>query len=105
MAKIAVFYIICSHILVSRCQEQNTPLYPITASWFRDRFTTAGWNETLSQFAELGGDTVLLKAPPLVVRSKEDIQVGCHNFDYVLLYLYLIQFCAFESVFDKSGKH
>ena len=62
-----------------KCQEaslypDDAPLYPITASWFQDRFTAAEWNHSLSEFAAIGGDTVLLRAPALISRTKEDIQ-------------------------------
>jgi hypothetical protein len=50
------------------------PVYPITASLFLDRTEVEEWNETLDQFRTQGGDTVLLEAPPLVRRTKEDLQ-------------------------------
>ena len=87
MANLLILSMIILSILIISCLaetsrvvkggslSQDIPLYPITASWFRDRFTAAEWNRTLSEFAAQGGDTVWLRAPPLVVRTKEDIQV------------------------------
>jgi len=39
------------------------PPYPITASFFRDRYSLQEWNTTLTQFKKQGGDTVFLRAP------------------------------------------
>lgn len=52
------------------------PKYPVTASWFRDRFTYQEWNRTLAEFQEQGGDTVFLRAPPIVRRTREDLMVS-----------------------------
>ena len=49
------------------------PKYPITASWFKDRFTLEEWNKTLSTFHSWGGDTVFLRAPPVIKRSVDDL--------------------------------
>ena len=73
------------------------PPYPVTASWFRDRYTRQEWDETLTKFKEqglkqiiamsnnegrpihlislLGGDSVFLRAPPMLRRSEMDIEV------------------------------
>ncbi|XP_067674394.1 uncharacterized protein [Haliotis asinina] len=48
--------------------------YPITASWFRDRYTIYDWNQTLLQFKAIGGDTVLQRAPPIIRRSRNDLE-------------------------------
>ncbi|XP_071113546.1 uncharacterized protein [Haliotis cracherodii] len=48
--------------------------YPITASWFRDRYTIRDWNTTLSQFKAIGGDTVWQRAPTIIRRSRDDLQ-------------------------------
>ncbi|KAL4219146.1 hypothetical protein ACF0H5_021728 [Mactra antiquata] len=47
------------------CQNFGPP-YPVTGSWFKDRYTRTEWNETLREFTKLGGDTVILRAPALV---------------------------------------
>ena len=52
------------------------PKYPVTAAWFRDRFTYREWNETLAEFQEQGGDTVFLRAPPIIRRTREDLMVS-----------------------------
>ncbi|KAL8611492.1 hypothetical protein ACOMHN_014547 [Nucella lapillus] len=49
------------------------PKYPITAAWFRDRFTYQDWNRTLGEFQAQGGDTMFLRAPPIVRRTREDL--------------------------------
>ncbi|XP_076466898.1 uncharacterized protein LOC143298095 isoform X2 [Babylonia areolata] len=49
------------------------PKYPVTAAWFRDRFSQQDWNRTLAEFQQLGGDTVLLRAPPIIPRSRQDL--------------------------------
>ncbi|XP_012936102.1 uncharacterized protein LOC106011351 [Aplysia californica] len=50
------------------------PPYPVTASWFRDRFTRQEWDDTLKGFKKQGGDTVFLRAPPVVKRTSEELQ-------------------------------
>ncbi|KAL3881306.1 hypothetical protein ACJMK2_027759 [Sinanodonta woodiana] len=49
------------------------PVYPITASWFKDRFSNVEWNNTLTLFQKQGGDTILLRAPHIQLRSKQDL--------------------------------
>ena len=61
-----------SFVLVSIAETSPFgPPFPITASWFLDRYTSEEWNQTLAEFQSIGGDTVMLKAPPmgLVTRS------------------------------------
>ncbi len=53
--------------------NRSKPMYPITASWFRKRYTKVEWDATLDKFQSLGGDTVWLRAVPMVIRTKEDI--------------------------------
>ncbi|CAH1798289.1 unnamed protein product [Owenia fusiformis] len=47
--------------------------YPVSGSWFKDRFTISEWNDTLDAFKSIGGDTVILRAPEIKIRSKNDI--------------------------------
>nr|KAG5704981.1 hypothetical protein BaRGS_022823 [Batillaria attramentaria] len=49
------------------------PKYPVTASWFRDRFTYQEWNKTLGEFQLQDGDTVFLRAPPVIRRTRDDL--------------------------------
>ncbi|KAK7503103.1 hypothetical protein BaRGS_00005729, partial [Batillaria attramentaria] len=51
---------------------QFGPKYPVTAAWFRDRFTYQEWNKTLGEFQQQSGDTVFLRAPPIVKRTRDD---------------------------------
>ncbi|XP_062601757.1 uncharacterized protein LOC134263430 [Saccostrea cucullata] len=68
-------FIICLECLFNiRASSIGQPVYPITASLFLDRTEVSEWNETLDQFQKQDGDTVWLEAPPLVRRSKEDLQ-------------------------------
>ncbi|ESO89240.1 hypothetical protein LOTGIDRAFT_154331 [Lottia gigantea] len=53
---------------------RSVPKYPITASWFKDRFSSQEWVASLQEFQLQGGDTVWLRAQPVVIRSKEDLQ-------------------------------
>lgn len=50
------------------------PPYPITAAWFQDKFSKIEWNQTLAKFKDIGGDTVLLRAPAIRLRSEEDLE-------------------------------
>jgi uncharacterized protein YqkB len=43
------------------------PVYPITAAFFKDRFSIDEWNDTLNKFKTQGGDTVILRAPALLI--------------------------------------
>ena len=49
------------------------PVYPITAAFFKDRFSIDEWNDTLNKFKTQGGDTVILRAPALLIRTKENL--------------------------------
>ncbi|CAG2249031.1 unnamed protein product [Mytilus edulis] len=49
------------------------PVYPITAAVFRNRYSDVEWNETLDQFKNVGGDTVIFRAPALEVRTKSSL--------------------------------
>lgn len=55
-------------------QDQKSP-HPffITGSWFKDRFSSQEWNKTLGDFADVGGNTILLRAPAIRLRDKDDI--------------------------------
>ena len=50
------------------------PPYPITASWFQDRFSKTEWNKTLTDFQAIGGDAVLLRAPAIRLRTEQDLE-------------------------------
>lgn len=61
-------------VLFAQCGGYpNGPPYPITASWFRDRFTSQEWNRTLAEFQQQGGDTVFLRAPSIARRTRDDL--------------------------------
>lgn len=80
-------------VLLGACQSfliQNTididqassgvgPPYPVTAAWFRDRFSSKDWGDTLDTFKSQGGDTVFLRAPPIIRRTRQDLD-GDLNF-------------------------
>ena len=57
----------CIHKIYRHGKTRNVKddqvFYPITASWFRDRFTQDEWLATLGDFQSIGGDTVVLRAP------------------------------------------
>ncbi|XP_061177177.1 uncharacterized protein LOC133185900 [Saccostrea echinata] len=73
--EIVTTFIICLGCFRSiRASSIGKPVYPITASLFLDRTEVSEWNNTLDQFQKQDGDTVWLEAPPLVRRSKEDLQ-------------------------------
>ena len=59
--------------------------YPISASCFMDRFTPKEWEDTLDEFKAIGGTTVWLRAPPMILRSKQDI-LSDPNFIYCKSY-------------------
>ena len=50
------------------------PPYPITAAWFQDRFSKAEWNKTVTEFKTIGGDTVLLRAPAIRLRTEQELE-------------------------------
>lgn len=52
----------------------STPVYPVTAALFEDRFSLSEWNNTIDLFKEIGGDTIWKKAPRMVRRSIKDLQ-------------------------------
>lgn len=62
-------------LLVSGVCAFGGPPYPVTAAWFRDRFTYGDWNKTLAEFQTQGGDTVFLRAPPIIERTRDDLLV------------------------------
>lgn len=67
-----IFLITFSVSYLTQCNASLFgPPYPITGSWFKDRYTRTDWNATLRDFAKQGGDTVLLRAPALVVVNPE----------------------------------
>ncbi|CAC5369975.1 unnamed protein product [Mytilus coruscus] len=49
------------------------PVYPITAAVFRNRYSGVEWNETLDRFKNVGGDTIIFRAPALEVRTKSSL--------------------------------
>ena len=64
--------ILINILVVVNCYD-DIPLYPITASWFRDRYSASEWDDALEMFSQVGGDTVWLRAPPIKIRSQTDI--------------------------------
>ncbi|KAK3577440.1 hypothetical protein CHS0354_032291 [Potamilus streckersoni] len=68
---LALFIFLC----LAQCVESGPfgPVYPITASWFKDRFSNVEWNSTLTLFQKQGGDTVILRAPHIRLRTKQDL--------------------------------
>lgn len=46
------------------------PPYPITAAVFKGRNSTDEWGRVIDHFKKQGGDTIILRAPPIRVRSK-----------------------------------
>lgn len=73
---IAVILLSVPLLLVPGHASPFGPKYPVTASWFRDRFTYQEWNRTLAEFQQQGGDTVFLRGPPIVKRTREDLMVS-----------------------------
>jgi hypothetical protein len=53
----------------------STPVYPVTAALFEDRFSLAEWNDTIDLFKKIGGDTIWKRAPPMVRRSIKELQL------------------------------
>nr|KAI8727386.1 CAunnamed protein product [Biomphalaria glabrata] len=60
-------------------QSQIGPPYPVTAAWFRDRFSSDEWSSSLETFKKQGGDTIFLRAPPIIQRTRQDM-MGDLNF-------------------------
>ncbi|XP_045196918.2 uncharacterized protein LOC123551787 [Mercenaria mercenaria] len=58
---------------LSHCTFSFGPPYPVTGSWFKDRFSLAEWNTTLREFSRQGGDTVLLRAPAMKLVQYDDL--------------------------------
>lgn len=76
---------LCAFLVVKSCTFTEAvapdarPVYPVTASWFRDRFSLKEWDEALGAFQNQGGDTVFLRAPPIIRRTTQDLD-GDLNF-------------------------
>ena len=62
-----------SNALRSKVTGPFGPPYPITAAWFQDKYTKTEWNKSLSEFAAIGGDTVMLRAPPLLLATEDQL--------------------------------
>ncbi|XP_041350900.1 uncharacterized protein LOC121369889 [Gigantopelta aegis] len=69
----AVGCLLFASLITALVSSDPGPKYPITASWFKDRFTLEEWNKTLTTFQTWGGDTVFLRAPPMIKRSIQDL--------------------------------
>ena len=68
------------------------PPYPITAAWFQDKYTKSEWNKSLSEFADIGGDTVMLRAPPVMLTT-EDQLLQDPEFQVILPLIQIILSC------------
>ncbi|XP_045206607.2 uncharacterized protein LOC123558822 [Mercenaria mercenaria] len=69
--RLVFIVILCSKL--SHCLFPFGPPYPVTGSWFKDRFSLAEWNTTLNEFSRQGGDTVLLRSPAMKLVQYEDL--------------------------------
>ena len=49
------------------------PPYPITESWFKDRYPRSEWDAVLGEFSKIGGDTVFQRAPPIIIGSMNEL--------------------------------
>ncbi|XP_052809288.1 uncharacterized protein LOC128237744 [Mya arenaria] len=49
------------------------PPYPVTGAWFKDRYSYEEWNQTLHQFSLQGGDSVILRAPPVQLTTRQEL--------------------------------
>ena len=65
--------ILTSNALRSKVTGPFGPPYPITAAWFQDKYTKTEWNKSLSEFAAIGGDTVMLRAPPIMLATEDQL--------------------------------
>ena len=61
-------------IHVSCVQAYFGPPYPVTGSWFKERYSTHEWNSTLHKYSIQGGDTILTRAPGLKIRTRDEIK-------------------------------
>lgn len=48
--------------------------YPITASWFRDRYSREEWAEALDVYQKFGADTIWQRAPPIIKRTEAELR-------------------------------
>ena len=65
--------LLTSNALRSKATGPFGPPYPITAAWFQDKYTKTEWNNSLSEFAAIGGDTVMLRAPPVMLTTEDQL--------------------------------
>ena len=67
---------ICIFLAILRSSNSSPfgPPYPITAAFFQDRFSKTEWNKTLTDFKEIGGDTVLLRAPAIKLTTEDELE-------------------------------
>lgn len=49
------------------------PPYPVTGAWFKERYSQSEWNSTLRKFSAQGGDTVMLRAPAVVMTTEDEL--------------------------------
>ena len=57
----------------SKLPWTTTPSLPLSAAWFKDRMSVEEWNTTLRQFQSLGGEVGVLRAPPVMLRTKAEV--------------------------------
>ena len=67
-------FFLASNVFGRKVFSPFGPPYPVTAAWFQDKFTKNEWNKSLSDFMQIGGDTVLLRAPPIMLTTEEQIE-------------------------------
>ncbi|XP_062601762.1 uncharacterized protein LOC134263434 [Saccostrea cucullata] len=73
MKSVFSFFVLSLSFLCASCVP-STPVYPVTAALFEDRFSLREWNDTIDLFKEIGGDTIWKHAPPMFRRSIQDLQ-------------------------------
>ncbi|XP_064618051.1 uncharacterized protein LOC135482131 [Liolophura sinensis] len=47
--------------------------YPITASWFRDRYSREEWAQALDSYQKFGADSIWQRAPPIIKRTEGEL--------------------------------
>lgn len=112
--------VLCISIWTLEVSAVFGPPYPVTGAWFKERYSQSEWNSTLRKFSAQGGDTVMLRAPAVVMTTEDelakdpDFQVrnkssalaissdsGIKNL-HVCAEMQFVQLCLFNSFTNKT---
>lgn len=76
MALQVLFSLIYAYATLSLIQYSTAgrTLYPISGSWFNDRFDQDDINRTLTAFQSTGGDTVMMRGVQVESRTTAEIK-------------------------------